>query len=246
MTGYPPASQRRLLDLQALDSTLDALDQRWRAHPAVATLMDVAERAAEIETEIAPAQQAVDEAAARVAQAEREAEQIRSHQDKDRRRLDAGQVSSPRELESLQHEIETLQHKLDDVETAELEAMEELDEAQRHLDHLRSRLAAVTDGRDQHEQELAEARATIDAEREDLAAQRSSLVAELPEDLVTRYEKSRAQYGGVGVGALRHGRCEGCRLDLTPADLAKAAAAPEDALLRCEECGRLLVRVDDS
>jgi predicted nucleic acid-binding Zn-ribbon protein len=49
-----------------------------------------------------------------------------------------------------------------------------------------------------------------------------------------------------GVAALRHGRCEGCRLNLTPAALGAAREAPEDALLTCEECGRLLVRVEEA
>lgn len=243
MTGFPLTQQRRLLDLQALDSQLDVLDQRWRGHPAVQELIDITTRAGELEEQIEPAEQAADKARDDVRQAEREAEQIRSRQDKDRARLDAGAVSSPRELAGLQHEIETLQRKLDDVETRELEAMEELDEAQAHLDRLRATLADVTSGRERTERELADARAAIDAEREVLAAQRAEMIAELPDDLVARYERSRSQHGGVGVGALRNGRCEGCRLSLTAADLAKAATAPDDALLRCEECGRLLVRV---
>lgn len=76
--------------------------------------------------------------------------------------------------------------------------------------------------------------------------ERAAIVADLPDDLVARYERSRAQHGGVGVGELRHGRCEGCRLALTPADKARLSAAAEDELLRCEECGRLLVRGEDA
>ena len=48
-------------------------------------------------------------------------------------RLDAGQVSSPRELENLQSEIESLLRRQSDLEDAELEVMERLESAQARL-----------------------------------------------------------------------------------------------------------------
>jgi len=245
MSGFPAEEQRRLLDLQALDSRGDVLDQRWRAHPAVKAVIDLSERAEALAEQRAAAEQAVADLRSRVRAAEREAEEIRAKQAKDRTRLDTGAVSSPRELESLQHEIATLQTKLDGVETTELEAMEELDEAESALAEVVSSLDSVTTERERHEAELAQARSQIDVEREAVAADRAEVLADISEALVMQYERVRTQHGGVGVGALRHGRCEGCRLTLTPADLARMHSAPPDELIRCEECGRLLVRVED-
>lgn len=245
MSGVPPQLQLRLLDLQQLDSRADALDQQWRSHPSVQAIIDLTASLDALQAELDDAERAVTDARTQVRDAEREAEQIKAKQDKDRSRLDAGQVSSPRELQSLQHEIATLQQLLDEVETRELEAMEQLDEAESTLGGLRSQVADLAAQRQGHEDDLARARQGIDVDRDALAGERSQVAAELPDDLLARYERSRAQHGGVGVGALRNGRCEGCRLALTPADLARAKTAAPDELLRCEECGRLLVRVDD-
>ena len=245
MSGFPPEQQRRLLDLQALDSRTDQLNQAWRDHPAVAAIDRLGAQADDLAVQTTAAEQAVDEAAGRLRAAEREAEDITRRQQKDQTRLDAGSVSSPRELESLQHEIATLQAKLDEVETTELEAMEELDSVQARVSTLREQVTQVEEARAEQQSELEQARSAIDVERESLASQRAEVVAEMDDDLVRRYERSRAQHGGVGVGALRHGRCEGCRLSLTPVDLARVAAAAPEELLSCEECGRLLVRVDD-
>ena len=245
MSGFPPEQQRRLLDLQALDSRTDQLNQAWRDHPAVAAIDRLSAQADDLAVQTTAAEQAVDEAAGRLRAAEREAEDITRRQQKDQTRLDAGSVSSPRELESLQHEIATLQAKLDEVETTELEAMEELDSVQARVSTLREQVTQVEEARAEQQSELEQARSAIDVERESLASQRAEVVAEIDDDLVRRYERSRAQHGGVGVGALRHGRCEGCRLSLTPVDLARVAAAAPEELLSCEECGRLLVRVDD-
>lgn len=245
MTGYPPEVQRRLLDLQAIDSRRDALDQQWREHPAVVALSDLEQRDSDLSVTRREVDRSAQESQAVIGRAEREAAQIRDHQERDRRRLEAGAVSSPRELEGLQHEIATLQEKLDLIEEGELEAMETLESAESRLAKIDAARAEVTSARDAQQQELAGARARIDAERDELAAERAELVAGLPDDLLARYERSRAHHGGVGVGALRHGRCDGCRLDLTPVDLARAKAAAPDALLHCEECGRLLVRVEE-
>lgn len=245
MTGFPLEEQRRLLDLQALDSRADVLDQQWRGHPAVQALIDLAERATALEEQKTRAQETVDDVRRRVRAAERDADDIRAKQAKDQKRLDAGTVSSPRELESLQHEIATLQGRLDDIETTELEAMEEADAAEAALAEVVASLAAVADESGRHEAELAEVRAGIDTEREALAADRAEVLIDISEALLKHYERARSHHAGVGVGALRHGRCEGCRLTLNPSDLARFSSAPDDELLRCEECGRLLVRVED-
>lgn len=246
MTGFPPDAQRRLLDVQAADSRLDQLEQLRREHPAVAALQALDAREAEVAAEAAVHAAAADEARRAVRTAEREAEQVRAHQQRDQKRLDAGVVSSPRDLEGLQHEIATLQHRLDGIEDGELEAMEQLDEAERALAASTAAQEEIAAARAAQLADLDRTRAEIDVERADVTADREGIVAALPADLVARYERSRAKHGGVGVAALRHGRCEGCRLALTPVALAAAKAAPEDALLSCEECGRLLVRVEEA
>jgi hypothetical protein len=246
VTGFPPDAQRRLLDVQAADARLDLLDQRWRSHPSVAALQALDAREAEVAAQAAVHAEAVDQAHAAVRAAEREAEQVLAHQRRDRKRLDAGTVSSPRDLEGLQHEIATLQHRLDGIEDVELEAMERLEEAEQALAACTAQQEEIASARAAQLADLDEARGAIDTERAAVRADRAALVDGLPPDLVARYERSRAKHGGVGVAALRHGRCEGCRLSLTPVDLAKAKAAPEDALLSCEECGRLLVRVEQA
>jgi predicted nucleic acid-binding Zn-ribbon protein len=246
VTGFPAAAQRRLLDLQAADSRLDLLDQRWRGHPALAALDELDRREAELVSEEAVHAGAADLARSAVRTSEREAEQVRAHQQRDQKRLDAGSVSSPRELEGLQHEIATLQVKLEAIEDTELEAMEQLEQAEGLLAAVAASRVELAGQREQQLRELDEARAAIDAERVGLRVDREALLGELPAALLERYERSRARHGGVGVAALRHGRCEGCRLNLTPAALGEARAAPEDALLTCEECGRLLVRVEEA
>ena len=76
--------------------------------------------------------------------------------------------------------------------------------------------------------------------------ERATATSGMPEDLMTLYEKLRAQKGGVGAAALRRRECGGCRLTLNASDLGIIAKQPSDEVIRCEECNRILVRTGES
>ncbi|MCF8528271.1 MAG: nucleic acid-binding protein, partial [Candidatus Nanopelagicales bacterium] len=65
-------------------------------------------------------------------------------------------------------------------------------------------------------------------------------------DLLSLYNKIRAEQGGVGAAALHRGSCQGCRLTLPPTEIEELRAAAPDAVIRCEECRRILVRTPES
>ncbi|HJV14219.1 MAG TPA: C4-type zinc ribbon domain-containing protein, partial [Propionibacteriaceae bacterium] len=58
--------------------------------------------------------------------------------------------------------------------------------------------------------------------------------------------KIGASHGGIGAAELRQRRCTGCQLEINAADLRTFSAAAEDEVLRCEECGRILIRTPQS
>jgi predicted nucleic acid-binding Zn-ribbon protein len=178
--------------------------------------------------------------------AEGDVDQVRARAQRDQKRLDAGQVSSPKELEGLQHEIATLGRRQGDLEEVVLDVMERLESSQ-------SRAAELTGQR-----EAAQARATeltasrdtttaeIDAEVEQLRAQRSTQASALDDALIALYEKIREQQGGVGAAELRQRRCGGCRLELNNVEINQLRDADPDEVMRCDECRRILVRTAES
>ena len=50
-------------------------------------------------------------------------------------------------------------------------------------------------------------------------------------------------YERVGAGALQGRRCGACRIEIDRGELSRIAAAAEDDVLRCPECGAILLRV---
>jgi predicted nucleic acid-binding Zn-ribbon protein len=232
--------------VQALDTRLDQLGHRRATLPEHAELRELDQTLATMRDQIVAAETEGGDVDRELRKAEGDVDQVRTRAARDQQRLDAGQVSSPKELEGLQHEIATLARRQNDLEDIVLEVMERLESAQ-------SRQAELTAQREQAEARVAEltasrdaATAEIDAEAETLRAQRDTQAGQLAEDLVTLYEKIRAQQGGIGAAELRQRRCTGCRLELNTVEIGRLRDAPEDEVLRCEECRRILVRTPES
>ncbi len=200
----------------------------------------------DVGTEHGRAQTEVDDLAREQRKADADVEQVRSRKERNRQRIDAGQISDPKQLQAIQHETQSLDRRISDLEDAELEVMERLEQAQAHLARLTAELERLD--AQQGEQTGARDRATAEAAEQlaDSSAERRMLADQVPTDLRALYDKLRAHLGGVGVGALQHGRCGGCQLDVGAAELARVAHSPSDEVLRCEECSRILVRTAES
>jgi uncharacterized protein len=236
-----PDAQLRLLELADLDAELSRLDHRRRSLPELQEYERIEVRDAGLGDELTALEAAESDLGREQAKAEADVDQVRSRVERDQTRLDAGQVSSPRELENLQSEIVSLARRQSDLEEIVLDVMERREAADR-------RRAELTQERAVLAAQLGEVGARRDAALGEIGEQmekaetaRAAVAADVPDDLLGLYERLRAQHG-VGAAALRGGRCEGCHLSLNTVDLARIRAADPDEVLRCEECRRILVR----
>jgi uncharacterized protein len=241
-----PDDQLRLLDLQALDARLAQLAHRRASLPELAELDRLAAELAATRAEIVAAETEAADVRREQDKFEADINQVRDRMTRDRQRMDAGAVSSAKELESLQHEVDSLHRRQTELEDGELEVME-------RLEAVEGRVATLVSRADELSQSLADTERRRDASVEELEVDRAAAQAErdllaptIPADLLALYEKLRAQYSGVGAAALRQKRCEGCRLELNATDVGRVRAAEEDDVLRCEECRRILVRTAES
>ena len=241
-----PDDQLRLLDLQALDSSLDRLAHRRRTLPELAQIEELTARVDKLGGDIVLLETEDRDLGREQAKVDADVEQVRTRTQRDQQRLEAGQVGSPRELESLQSEIESLRRRQSELEDVELEVMERREAVQQRVTEIQQEREQATADLAAAEQRRDMTWAEIDAETEKTATQRKDLAASLPDDLVTLYEKVRASSSGVGAAALHRGRCEGCHLQLNTTDLNRLRDADPDDVLRCEECRRILVRTAES
>jgi predicted nucleic acid-binding Zn-ribbon protein len=240
-----PDAQRRLLDLQAIDTGLAQLAHRRRNLPELAEIERLKHEVSELDDQRVRAQVTVDDLDRDIARIERDVDQVRARKDKDQARLDLG-TGPARELEALQHEMVSLQRRQSELEDAQLELMEKREQAQGVLDGAEERLAATREQLAGTEGRRDEALAGLTRDEEFRRSGRAPLVADLPADLIALYEKIREQSAGIGAALLRAGRCEGCRLELSGGERARVKAAAPDEVVRCDECRRILVRTVES
>ncbi len=237
--------QRRLLDLQALDTRLDQIAHRKATLPEGRALQERASALAELNIEVVRVQTAHGDVQREVTKAETGVELVRNRSARNQARLDSGQ-GSPKDLQALQHEIGSLARRQAELEEIELEVMERAESLEHELAALRGARDAMALEVDQLAAARDSAVAVLDEEAAGLRAARAELLPEIGEDLLVLYEKVRSASGGVGAAALQHRRCEGCRLELNQVDLGRIAAAAPDEVVRCEECRRILVRTPES
>ena len=188
----------------------------------------------------------VDDLSAEQQKVDADVEAVRARRVRDRDRMDQGLISNPKDLERMQHELESLERRIGSLEDDELEVMEKLEEAQAEL----AKLEAMVAETDEQVAALSATRdeklASLDEQLARLSADRGPAAADLPADLLALYDRLREQKGGVGAAELRARQCGGCRLGLDSSELSRIRGLPEDEVVRCEECQRILVRTPES
>lgn len=240
-----PAAQRRLLDLAEVDAELARTAHRRRSLPELAEIEQAEQELRAGRDSLVAAETVASDLDREIRKLEAEIDQVRAREDRDRGLMDSGSISSGKQLEDLQHELATLKRRQGVLEDDLLEVMEQREATEADLTRSRAALAGI-------EQRLADAGGRRDEALADLeaiearrGAERTDLVRELPEDLLALYERIRAQKG-IGAALLHQRRCGACRLELDRIAIGRLRDAAPDAVLRCEECGVVLVRAPES
>jgi predicted nucleic acid-binding Zn-ribbon protein len=240
-----PADQQRLLDLQALDSKLDQLAHRRRTLPQLSERASLETRAGQLRDLLVAATTAESDLAREQAKAEADVDQVRARAQRDRKIQESGSASA-KELSGLQSELESLARRQSDLEDVVLDVMERVESAAARTAELTRQREAAESDRDRVAGQLADEQAGLDKDGAFATSQRDLLAAQLPADLLSLYEKIRAQYDGIGAAAIKQRRCEGCRLELDISEVNAIKAAAPDTVLRHDACRRILVRTAES
>jgi predicted nucleic acid-binding Zn-ribbon protein len=240
-----PAAQRRLLDLAEVDAELARTEHRRRSLPELADVEQAEKDLRACRDSLIGTETTASDLDRDIRKLEAEIDQVRAREDRDRGLLDSGTISSGKQLEDLQHELATLQRRQGVLEDDLLEVMEQREAIDIELGRCRAAVVEIeqrlVDAVRRRDEALADL-ASIEARR---AAQRGTLVGELPTDLLALYERIRAQRG-TGAALLRQRRCGACRLELDRTAVRRLLDAAPEEVLHCEECGVLLVRTAES
>ncbi|MGW8952772.1 zinc ribbon domain-containing protein [Streptomyces sp. NPDC055709] len=241
-----PADQIRLLDVQALDVRLSQITHKRKSLPEHAEIESLNKDLTQLRDLLVAAQTEESDCAREQTKAEQDVDQVRQRSARDQQRLDSGAVTSPKDLENLQREIVSLAKRQGDLEDVVLEVMERRESAQERVTELTGRVGSVQAKADDATARRDAAYEELDGEAASTGKEREVVAGSVPADLMKLYEKLRGQQGGVGAARLFQRRCEGCHIELNITELNEVRAAAPDAVIRCENCRRILVRTSES
>jgi len=243
VTSAPIAQQRLLIDLQDLDSRLARLRHERKHLPVLSRIESVIERLKTNKRAAIQADASLSEAKARATRSEDEVGQVVRRAEVLRERLHSGN-SAARDLSAIQGEIDQLGQRQAALEEAQIVAMEALDSAREEVERLSREESEIrAAGRELTAERDAEF-ARLDEEIESLENQRADLAGTIEAALLADYEAVRTSTGGLGAVALRGRIIEDGAVEISPQELARIVAAPQDEVIHAEENDVIVVRMD--
>ncbi|HET9876990.1 MAG TPA: C4-type zinc ribbon domain-containing protein [Mycobacterium sp.] len=235
--------QRSLLELSELDAELSRIAHRATHLAEQKDHERIQADHTSASDRLASMQIALEDLDAQATRFESEIDAVRQREERDRSLLDSG-VTNAKQLSDLQHELQTLQRRQSSLEDSLLEVLEQREQLQAQqtaesavVGQLQTEMSGV-------QQALDAVLAELDATRRQRSTRRDELSAALDAELLALYERQRAA-GGRGAARLHGRQCGACRIEIDRGELARISGADDDDVLRCPECGAILLRVKD-
>jgi predicted nucleic acid-binding Zn-ribbon protein len=236
--------QRRLLDLAAVDTELTRIDHRRRMLPELAEITERERTHRSKRDQLVAVQTTLDDLNREATRQESEIEAVRAREDRDRTLLKDGNVGA-RQLADLEHELATLTRRQSSLEDDLLELMERREAVEVDVAHAKAELEAAEAALSDVQLRRDEALADLEVAQARRTQERQDLVPQFPAELLALYDRIRLQKG-TGAALLRSRKCGACRLELDRSAIMHIKDAPADEVVRCDECGAILIRTPES
>lgn len=229
-----------LLEVQEHDTALDQLRHRKATIPARAQLAELEERARALTDRMAEAGTTRDEAVRVQEGLENDLAAAEKRMKEIEQRL-FSPTAGVRDMEAMNDELASLKRRRSTLEDQVLEALEAREPLDAVVEGLEGELAKLGTERAALGDAIAEAELVIEAELDVEQAKRDAAAAGLPEALTQQYERLRARNAGIGAARLVGTSCSGCHLTLPATEIDRIKKSSPDALITCDQCGRILV-----
>lgn len=238
-----PEDQALLLELQSLDTKLQQLARRSEKLPEREVVDALTGQRIALERARAEQSGAVEDARLELKRTEADVEVVEARITRDAERLRTS--ASVKDVAALEQELEALGRRKSDLEDIELAVMETVEQREGGLaatnGELETVATAIADATAARDAALSE----IEAERAHAAANRQTVAAKVPGDLLALYEKQRERYG-IGASHLRGGVSSASGVALAQTDMTKIRAAEADDVILCPDSSAILVRTAES
>jgi predicted nucleic acid-binding Zn-ribbon protein len=231
---------QRLVALQAVDVRLNEIRTRLNALPeqlsAIERRVDVGRR------QVAAAK---DDLTTSLKDRKKYEIDVDTWKDKARKyRQQSAEVKTNEAYKALQHEIEHAEKQTAEAEDRLIERMVAGEEFDRQIKAAEQAFAEIERTARADRQKLADEQGALRNDAAALEAERKTLVAGVPEDLLASYEAIARRRHGVALAEIRGESCGMCGMLVTPHVVQELRRAENSSLFHCETCTRILYYVE--
>jgi uncharacterized protein len=227
---------QRLIELQKLDAQLNEVRARLAAFP---------KKLAEAEARAASAKAEVDlnKAAQLAALKDRKTYELDVEQWKDRVRKyrdQTSQIKTNEAYKALQHEVQMAEEEIAKAEDRLLEQMVSGEEYDRRIKASEKLLKEVEEVVRGQRSKIEADKSAAEKRLAELTAERTAVVAGIPENLLDHYDRISRKHNGVALAEVRDEKCSACGMRLRPHVFQEMQRRDNDELFHCETCTRII------
>ena len=226
---------RQMFALQELDIVLDRVQDE---HDRVENELNNGDTVRNLETELERDAELLQETELQQKATKLEADSQKERSESLNSQLYGGEVTNPRDLESLEREASNVLVIVEQQESALAEITVKVEEAQTKKSKLESKLDEAKAAWEIRRTELQASLKELNAEKTGFEGRRSKMTDSLDPSTLERYEALRKSKGGLAVAKVERGLCQGCRMSLPTHQQQRVRSGRQEVL--CSSCGRLL------
>jgi predicted nucleic acid-binding Zn-ribbon protein len=227
---------QKLLDLQSVDVRLNEVRARLASFPK--KLADANARAAAAKTEVEQSK-----AAQLAAFKDRKKYELDVEQWKERVRKyrdQTSQVKTNEAYKALQHEVQMAEDEIAKAEDRLLEQMVSGEEYDGRIKAAEKLLKEVEEVVRAQRSQVETDKAAAERSLAELSAERTAVVAEIPENLLDHYDRIARKHNGVALAEVRDEKCAACGMRVRPHVFQEMRRQDNEEMFHCETCTRII------
>ncbi len=230
------AATTDLFGLQETDLLLDKAQARLaEIEDSLAETEELLEARAELEAK----ESIVDGIRTQQKEAEEVAEDVRAKAAEIEKKLYAGTVKNPKELQDLDADLRSVKELVARREDELLAILEQAEAAESEAAEVRAKLDEIEGDWKAEQAELLVEKRELEPQAEELRARRDGQAAGVDRSVLSMYDNIRARKGGLGVARLERGMCGGCRITLPVSIMQRVRGG--GGVVQCVSCERILL-----
>lgn len=234
------AQTQRLVHLQVLDARLAELRNRLQAIPGQLAALDA--RVNTARQQIATAKEALTTSLKDRKKYEMD---VDSWKEKARKYRDQSfEVKTNEAYKALQHEVQHAETQVAQAEDRLLERMVAGEEYERQVKAAERSVTLVESEAQAERQQIQTEQAGLQQELQAKEAERRTIASEVPEELLSVYEKVAARRHGIGLAEVRDEACSSCGVRIRPHVFQELRRKDLQEIFQCETCSRILYYVE--